>query len=161
MITLCTGAALSSFLSRIEENGGLFSQVIICTPFIDDEMSERISAVAAVLDRKGCGFQLVTRQQRSAQWRNRMPGANQTGWCRLVICRDLHAKVYLAIARNPRHSILVVTSANATNAALTRNIELGISIKGETAESAEFINQARHALERLAAIQRRRTWIKR
>lgn len=156
MATVCVGKELDRFLYSLQVEPSRYSQVIICSPFIDKGLYERISRFAEIARRMGCGVRLITGIGGVPAGLKTWPGKNQIGARTLVTLRRLHAKVYLAIGRERRSSWAVVTSANLTDAGLNKNIELGLLIRATSSDGAHVIDEIRRFLEKLAMATKER-----
>jgi PLD-like domain len=140
-------------LRLIESVPSRYAQVVICSPFIDMATSSRIGCIAQLARRAGCGLRIITSvDSNTSSDIASISGRKQVGSRALVVLPHLHAKVYLAIGRNFRDSWVMVTSANATEAGLRRNIELGLLVRAISPEGAQTIEQVRHFLEKLARV---------
>lgn len=149
MTTIFPGCALEQMLRVLEGDPSRYVQIVICSPFLDDQTMARLIGLAAQGRQRGCGVRLITSEQHrnvARQW----PGADQVGTRTLVLVPHLHAKVYLAIGRNRSDSWVAVTSANMTQAALRRNIEIGLLVRACSPEGARTVEQVRWFLEKLA-----------
>jgi phosphatidylserine/phosphatidylglycerophosphate/cardiolipin synthase-like enzyme len=155
--SICVGVDIDGVLRRIEAAPSRYAQIIICSPFIDLVTSRRIDCLAQSAFRAGCGVRIITAPNSNTDLRMAsLPGRDQVGNRNFVILPHLHAKVYLAIGRNFRDSWVTVTSANATEAGLKRNIELGLLVRATSPEGARTVEQVRHFLEKLARVPKER-----
>jgi len=151
--TICVGVDIDRVLRRIEAAPCRYAQIIICSPFIDLVTSRRIDCLAQSALRTGCGVRIITAPNSNPDLRMAsLPGRSQVGNRNFVILPHLHAKVYLAIGRDFRDSWVVVTSANATDAGLRRNIELGLFVRALSPDGARTVEHVRHFLEKLARV---------
>jgi phosphatidylserine/phosphatidylglycerophosphate/cardiolipin synthase-like enzyme len=147
--SICIEGGLDHFLRTIEAFPSRYWQVIVCSPFIDESLRERIARFAMAARGVGCGVRVVTGLRQTKGEGRRFPGISLARPNLLSIPR-LHAKVYLALGRDRRNSIAIVTSANLTEAGLKRNIELGLIFRGTSPEGARIVEEVRHFLESIA-----------
>jgi len=151
MTSICIGADIDRVLRLIEYMPSRYAQIVICSPFIDTTTGNRIQSLAQSARRAGCGVRIITSADSNANSHiASMPGRGQVGSRVFAALPHLHAKVYLAIGREFRDSWAIVTSANATEAGLSRNIELGLLVRAVSPEGARTVEQVRHFLENLA-----------
>ena len=159
MISLCIGSDLDMFLRRLEAAPELYAQIVICTPFLDGPRRERLAKLAVAAEKAGCGVRVITAEHTANSFgATEFPRRLQMGTRSLIGHARLHAKVYLALARKRRNSILVLTSANLTAAGLRRNAELGVIFRADDEQAAEVVEQARIVLESWAARPERTVW---
>jgi hypothetical protein len=151
MIRTSTGHDVERLLGRVGNHPDQYSEFVVCTPFVDDGMLARLVRLAEVVRRAQCGFVVITRPEAASKLRAAMPG-HPAAWKGIVIGRpDLHAKVYLAVARLRNESEVIVTSANLTSAGVETNIELGVRVRPSTDHGRSLLADVRNFLERLAA----------
>lgn len=152
MIRIVEGGELEGFLRHIKDRLETYAEVIVCAPFIDDELVEVLVALAVDARSCQCGFRLITSRPAAGVFSAALPG-HSTNWARTVTLHDnLHAKVYVAITRiRSGHSRAIVTSANLTRAALSCNVELGIEADSTSPEGRRILHQIHHFVLRLCA----------
>ncbi len=151
MIRISTGADLERFLSLVLATPERYAQIVICSPFIDTPMIDRLVRLAVACRRARCGLRVITCPSAAMNLCEVLPGHPAT-WHGAVIARaELHAKVYLAIARTRGDSEVIVTSANLTEAGVNTNIEFGVQAKGTSEPGCNLLWQVSHFLHRLAA----------
>jgi hypothetical protein len=147
--SVCIEGGLDRFLRTIEAFPSRYSQVTVCSPFIDESLRERMARFAMAARGVGCGVRVITGLTQIQGVARHATGISPARPNLLAIPR-LHAKVYLALARNRRNSIAIVTSANLTEAGLKRNIELGLILRATSPEGARIVEEVRHFLEFIA-----------
>jgi hypothetical protein len=136
-------------LRTLEAQPSRYLQIVIWSPFIGERTKNRFITFTTEARKRGCGVRLITSEAQSTVSRE-WPGGNQHGTRSIVLIPHLHAKVYLAIARNRADSWALVTSANLTEAGLRKNIELGLLFRACSPEGALIVEQIRLFLERVA-----------
>jgi len=131
-----------------------YAQVVVCSPFIDDQMLGVLVRLAQVTRRASCGLRVITTPTTAVALLARLPG-HVTTWHGVVVARiGLHAKVYLVLARPRGHSEAIVTSANFTAAGVDENIELGVRASPSTDSGRQLINEVRNFLQRIGNVGR-------
>ncbi|MGH8736732.1 MAG: hypothetical protein ACREVC_05160 [Burkholderiales bacterium] len=141
------GRAVSQLLQRVALNPTRYREVVICTPFLDEEMATAIRELALNAPRGHCGFTFVTRREAARRLLNGLPAPLQR-WSRFIRVRHrLHAKVYLAMARLHPESEAIVTSANLTLDGLGLNEELGVRFTGRTPAERLALLSVKHAIQ--------------
>lgn len=129
-----------------------YAQVIVCSPFIDEEMQGVLVRLAQVTRRAGCGLRVITTPTTAVALLGRLPGHAAT-WHGVVVARiGLHAKVYLVLARPRGSSEAIVTSANFTAAGVDENIELGVRASPSTDSGRQLMNEVRDFLQRVGNV---------
>lgn len=129
-----------------------YAQVVVCSPFIDEQMQGVLVRLAQLTGRAGCGLRVITTPTTAGVLLGRLPGHPAT-WRRVVVSRmGLHAKVYLVLARPRGWSEAIVTSANFTAAGVAENIELGVRASPSTDPGRQLINEVRHFLQRVGGV---------
>lgn len=156
MTTICAGGDLDRFLQSLETEPSLYSQVVICSPFVDRRLCKRLTHFAETARKVGCGVRLITKGGEVPALLPMWPGRNQRGVKTLVAIPRLHAKVYLAVGRDRQNSWAVVTSANLTEAGLRKNIELGLLVRAASSDGARIVEQVRRFLESLSSVTKER-----
>jgi phosphatidylserine/phosphatidylglycerophosphate/cardiolipin synthase-like enzyme len=141
------GRAVSQLLQRVALDPTRYREVVVCTPFLDDEMATAVRELAVNAPHGHCGFTFVTRREAARRLLDGLP-APLHRWSRFIRVRHrLHAKVYLAMARRHRESEAIVTSANLTVDGLGFNEELGVRFTGRTSEERLALLSVRHAVQ--------------
>jgi hypothetical protein len=150
MITLCDGSELERFLLLVESATERFTRLVICSPYVDHGSMVRLARLRQKAMGVGCGFTLVTRRQAGLEFA--LASRNPVFGRRNVATSDrLHAKVYVAVARRFRESMLMITSANLTQAGIGRNCESGVLVRSNTPTGSKLIDIAATTLLQLAA----------
>lgn len=141
---LVMGSSILPLLERVSHVPECFREVLVCTPYLDEATISLLASIALSARRAQCGFQLVTRSDPARRLLARMPGPIGR-WQHIIrVRRRLHAKVYMALARRPRESEAIITSANLTLDGLETNDELGIMISGGTEVERLLLDKIRH-----------------
>ena len=150
MIHTSTGSDVLDLLDRVMVRPELYEALMICTPFLDASMLERLDHLAARAHAGRCELRLLTTPESGS----RLPPVLLDGLTRrkggLTAVRRLHAKVYLALARRSGRSEAIITSANLTRAGVTDNIELGIRALTTSEAGSRILSEAHHFIRRLA-----------
>ena len=155
MIRTATGMDVDRLMHSVLSRPACYAQVVVCVPFVDDEMLDLIIRLADATRRAGCGLRVITTPATAAVVHRRLPGHPEQ-WRSLVVARkSLHAKVYLVVGRSPARSEALVTSANLTAAGVARNIELGVLACPSTDSGRQLINEVRRFLQDLVGVHPR------
>jgi phosphatidylserine/phosphatidylglycerophosphate/cardiolipin synthase-like enzyme len=149
VLDICDGHDLERFFEGIESAPSRYSQVIICSPYIDEELQTRIALFAVVAQKSGCAVRIITKVSELPSTLKAWPERNHFGPRSLIAVPQLHAKVYLALGRDRRDSQVMVTSANLTEAGLSKNIEFGLLVHASSLEGARIVEEVRRFLESL------------
>jgi hypothetical protein len=149
MIGTCTGRQLKVLMERVENNPERYREMIVCAPYIDDAMSERLGQLRETSLRRNCGLRVITNAGAADALRARFGSAPRRG--DLVVRSDLHAKIYLAVGRRTQATEAIVTSANLTRAGMERNIEFGVRIGNSTPQGRDMLRQVHRFLSKMAA----------
>jgi hypothetical protein len=147
MIRPATGRDVEVLIERVRCNPASYTELAICSPFIDDEMLLRVLQIAKTAERVGCRVQLFTSP--SAAARARRIGLHAVAGTLVLALDVLHAKAYLALSRDNRRSTAIVSSANLTIAGLRANIEFGISATVNSTAGESLICEVRRFLRGL------------
>ena len=126
MISLSDGADVRALLDRMTRNADRMREVMICSPFIDEALDERIAKLAEAITRSESRLLLVTTQEAARPMARVLQGLQHRRATVVTPRGRLHAKAYVSVARRPRESEAIITSANLTKAGLASNIELGV-----------------------------------
>lgn len=148
---ICTepGAALSEFLDVVTARSEHFAEVIFCAPFIDARTARRLGVLAGKARRTRCGITIITAPQGRRSLAQVLSHAEEFGVLKIKVRQDLHAKAYMAVARGCRgRSEGMITSANLTSAAFSKNLELGVRATSRSAPGRALLAQIRNALSR-------------
>lgn len=153
MIAIETGLALSRLLDRMTSRPDLYSEVFLCSPFIDAAVAKRLGRLIDAARRSRCGVTIITTRKGSEILRRAATNSAPPRTVKIRARRNLHAKAYLALGRGTasRLSEAFVTSANLTIAAFSRNEELGIHVVTHSDASRALFAQIHHSLRQLAA----------
>lgn len=149
MIETCTGRHLRVLVERVEKNPERYREMIVCAPYIDDTMAERLGLLREASLRRNCGLRVITNASAADALRTRFGSAPRRG--DLVVRSDLHAKIYLAIGRRSQATEAIVTSANLTRAGMERNVEFGVRIGNSTTQGQDLLRQVHRFLSKMAA----------
>jgi hypothetical protein len=150
MIALSNGSDVRDLLEHVRRRPERHRELIICSPFIDPELDETVEALAAALTTTGGGLLLVTTREAGRGVRARLGGPATRRAIVVTPRRRLHAKAYIAVARRPRESEAIVTSANLTLAGLDTNIELGVRATPSCDAGRDLIAQTSRFVRGLA-----------
>ena len=60
MIRISTGADIDRLLRQVTARPERYAQVVVCSPFIDAEMRERLVNLAELTRRAQCGLRIIT-----------------------------------------------------------------------------------------------------
>jgi phosphatidylserine/phosphatidylglycerophosphate/cardiolipin synthase-like enzyme len=151
MIATSMGTDVIAFLDRVRARTDRFKEVIICSPFVDGQMADRLAMLLVEARPAQCAVRVVTTPEAAEFLSARLPGHPAFWRGNLVARRRLHAKIYLAVARRPRESEAIVTSANLTIDGMSENIELGIRVLATTEFGRRVLQQVHHFVRRVAA----------
>jgi HKD family nuclease len=156
MIEFASAADVRRLVDRVTTRISRYSDVVLCSPFIDEDGLDTLERLARSASDAGCGLGIITAQHSIKRVAARLGACRQT---RLIDCPGLHAKFYLAVARNDAWTEAIVTSANLTTGGLTNNIELGVRIAATSPYGRALLHQIDHYARRLM-INRRPPWKK-
>ena len=138
-------------LDRVARAPHRYSEVIVCCPFIGDDLLPRILALFEWAQRGSYTIRVITSSDAAYVLANRLL-EHQALWRRSVVTRSrLHAKVYVAIARRRTDSEAIVTSANLTRGGTVENIEFGIRAVPSSDAGRRLVDDIHHFVRRLAA----------
>ena len=138
MIGITGGSEVLRLLDRVTLQTGLYRQLIVCSPYLDATMCDRLADLAARVDRERSHLSIITTPSTITNTMNTRD-LRTHGRIRVTGLPGLHAKFYLAIGRDARLTEAILTSANCTVAGTTANIELGIRMAASTPSSARII----------------------
>ncbi len=151
MIRTAKGTDVERLMNAVIGRPDRYAQVVICSPFIDEQMQGVLVRLAQVTRHVGCGLRVITTPTTAVALLGRLPGHPAT-WHGVIVARiGLHAKVYLVLARPRGCSEAIVTSANFTAAGVAENIELGVRASPSTDSGRQLINEVRHFLQRVGS----------
>lgn len=128
MIALSGGPEVHALLDRMCSQADRLREVLICSPFIDEALDERLAKLATAVTAAGARLLLVTTPEVARPLRLLLAGQEHRRTTVSTPSRRLHAKAYVSVARRARESEAIVTSANLTRAGLGSNIELGVRV---------------------------------
>lgn len=128
MITLSGGREVHALLDKMSDQADRLREVLICSPFIDEALDERLDRLAMAITAAGARLLLVTTPEAARPLRLLLAGQEHRRTTVATPRRRLHAKAYVSVARRARESEAIVTSANLTKAGLASNIELGVRV---------------------------------
>jgi hypothetical protein len=151
MIATSVGMDVIAFLDRIRSRTHRLKEIMICSPFIDLAMADRLVSLLTEARRARCAIRVVTTPEAARILSAKLPGHPAFWYAMLIPRRRLHAKVYLAVARRIGESEAIVTSANLTVDGTSENIELGIRVLATTDAGRRILQQVYHFVRRLAA----------
>src|SRR5688572_23297589 len=111
MIHFATAVDISCLLARVRSHADQYSELVLCSPFIDDEVLSRLRGPALHSSDISCNVRIIT----ASRAFDRVT-ASTKGWqrTRVLGCSHLHAKLYFAIARRDQLTEAIITSANLT-----------------------------------------------
>ncbi len=156
MIECASASDVARLLSRVRSRADMYSDLLLCSPFMDDETISLVGLVAEAASGARCRLEIITAQQAVDRVKVLLaPLADQQ--LRLIGCPRLHAKFYVAVGRSREHTEAIITSANLTVAGLTSNIELGVRIAATTPHGRAMLHHLDRFARRLAH-NRRSTW---
>jgi hypothetical protein len=150
MITIAGGVDVARLLDRVYARPELYRQVVVCSPFIDDAMLNKLEMLAPRVARASSALWIITTPATITE----RPALSALRRCYRVTvtgCTALHAKFYVALGRRRVLTEAIVTSANFTTAGTTTNIELGIRIASSTESGCRMLSQIDRFARRLAA----------
>src|SRR4051794_15793601 len=101
MIHVVGGIDILLLLNRVETTPRLYREVLICSPFIDDEQIRRLTRIWKILASAGCGLKIVT-DPATCQRLVRQFEFSSGGTPLLISKPRLHAKTYLCFGRDRR-----------------------------------------------------------
>ena len=149
MITAAPAGAIWTVLENVSRRPDMYQRVVICAPFIDDDLAHRVLGIREVTRRCACGFTLITSPTTASRIVKVFSGHRAHSERGIRAVKHLHAKLFLADARRTRDSRVFITSANLTRAALRRNVEFGILASASTEGGRLVVNSARSFLNSL------------
>lgn len=150
MIGITGGGEVLRLLDRVALQAGLYRQLVVCSPFLDEAMGSRLAQLAARIDRERSCLSIITTPSTITSMLNSRE-LRTRGRIRVTGIPGLHAKFYLAIARDMRLTEAILTSANCTLAGTTANIELGIRMAASTPSGARIIEDIDRFARRILA----------
>jgi hypothetical protein len=150
MISIAGGGEVQRLLDRVALQAGLYRQVIVCSPYMDEPMCSRLAQLAARIDRERSHLSIITRPDTITNTVEAQHLRTE-GRIRVTGLPGLHAKFYLAVGRDARLTEAILTSANCTLAGTTGNIELGIRMAMSTPAAARLIEDIDRFARRIVA----------
>jgi phosphatidylserine/phosphatidylglycerophosphate/cardiolipin synthase-like enzyme len=149
MIEIIPGREVVKLLTDVASRPQLFSELTLCSPFIDEDASDRLRTVVEKAVSAGCAVTIVTRPISAVRISHVCERVRRT--VRVVYRNDLHAKAYVAQARSGRGpSEAIVTSANLTNAGFGGNLEIGVRIRPSSLKGRRLFEQVRRNVRDLS-----------
>ena len=156
MIECASASDVARLLGRVRSRADKYSDLLLCSPFMDDDTISLVGLVAEATSSARCRLEIITAQQAVDRVKALLaPLVDRQ--IRLIGCPRLHAKFYVAIGRSEEHTEAIITSANLTAAGLTSNIELGVRIAATTPHGRTMLHHLDRFARRLAH-NRRFTW---
>jgi HKD family nuclease len=151
MIHTSTGNDVIRMLDRVARMPARYSAVVICCPFIGDDLLPRLLSLLDRAGVTGCHFRVITSHESANALTSRLSSKQLV--CRKYVTGHarLHAKIYIAIARRHADSEAIVTSANLTRAGTVDNIELGVRAVPSSDAGRRLLNDIQHFVRHLAA----------
>ncbi|THD81659.1 MAG: hypothetical protein E7812_02230 [Phenylobacterium sp.] len=128
MIGLSGGPEVHALLDRMCNQADRLREVLICSPFVDEALDERLAKLATAITSAGARLLLITTPEVARPLRLLLAGQEYRRTTVSTPRRRLHAKAYVSVARRARESEAIITSANLTKAGLASNIELGVRV---------------------------------
>src|SRR4051812_34010874 len=128
MIEISKGSDVIALVDKITAASHCYSEIIICSPFIDFELFPRLVLLARKVERSRCSLRIVTTGTFGKTLLKQLEQQPVLRHTVVVIHPRLHAKVYVALARHGRRSEAIVTSANFTRGGVRGNVELGVRV---------------------------------
>jgi len=157
MITLAPGRAVGQLLDRATIRPELYAEVTLCSPYIDETLACRVRALVNAAKGPSCGVTVITAPAGARQLYSCFRPSAVPRLLRIIVRRNLHTKTYVMVARmGSARSEALVTSANLTAAALSKNEELGIRIVGNSPGGRALMAQLTNSLRRLTAASSQR-----
>lgn len=134
MVRTTSGRYAVDFLERLLADGRQrnFRRLTVCAPYVDEHALQLLGAVGEQLS--ACAVTLITRPEAAT-------GTPPCGPVRVVYDAQLHAKVLLAVSREPRQSRALVTSANLTHAGAGFWKECGVVASPGSADGALVVQE--------------------
>ncbi|MCK1580686.1 hypothetical protein IVB03_14110 [Bradyrhizobium sp. 168] len=151
MIETSNGADIDRLLDRVIGHPDYFAKVVLCSPFIDNNILGRIVPFAKVAHQSKCDVRIITSLEAGERIRRALQTTLRHKRNLLTVSPRLHAKVYLAVARRLNDTEVIVTSANLTCAGIQSNVELGVRAKSTSSSGRRFLNQVHRFISGLAA----------
>lgn len=151
MIQIANGADVQALLRKVIAEPHTFAEVVICSPFIDDPFISELVELMRGAARAACAVRVVTAGTAATRLLQALPQPSLRWKGAVVTHPHLHAKIYIAIARERAGSEAIVTSANLTRCGVHENVELGLRAVANTDEGRAILQQVRRFVMRLAA----------
>lgn len=126
MIELTQGDAVLAFLDRITTRPRQYERIVICVPFIGEEMVEKIALLFVAVRGSQCKVRIISSPASIVRLTARLAASGPNKHFELTPHPRLHAKLYLAMNKEDARSEAIVTSANLTRGGTRANIELGV-----------------------------------
>jgi Phosphatidylserine/phosphatidylglycerophosphate/cardiolipin synthases and related enzymes len=149
MIEVVPGKEVLRMLAMVALRPQLFSELTLCSPFIDEKASDRLRTVVEKAVRAGCAVSIVTRSTSADRVAHACSRVRRA--VRLVYRDDVHAKAYVVQARpGGGPSEAIVTSANLTHAGFGGNLEMGVRIRTSSHNGRRLFEQVRRNVRDLS-----------
>lgn len=143
MIHLTNGSAIRHLLDQATATPEQYRRIVVCSPYLDENAGSLLRELALRTSRVQCGLTLITTRL----------GLNATGatkpFCRTVLVRNLHAKVYLAEGRKPGTTRFLLGSANLTCEGIAGNVEICVAATTTSSEGQRLVSEGGAFLDRL------------
>jgi len=151
MIEISTGDDVDRLLASVAARPDRFRSLVLCSPFIDGPTLARVIELSNAAIAAGCRTRFITSAHAAGTYQLEHTKLGSIPRGILTVSRRLHAKIYLAVARNANDTEAIVTSANLTSAGIRSNIELGIKARPNCEGGRRLIEQVRHFISELTA----------
>lgn len=125
MLHVDDGSGILDLMHRASRAPERYHRIVICAPFIDEsglDLLNRLLRAKPLVD----VVLGVTPENRKLLER----AFHSVQGVRILSCKSLHAKFYALVGRHHADNEAIITSANLTAAGLHRNLELGLSLRG-------------------------------
>lgn len=133
MIRLSASPVLEVFLQRLEQQPDRFRDVLFVAPFLEFQpgrSQDRWRRILTALCAANTIVRIVTRERGTAAHGQNVMIFNQTVPSRKALfLPELHAKLYVAVGRDKRRSLGLLTSANLSDAAISANLETSMFLE--------------------------------
>lgn len=139
-----------------------YKEVIVCSPFICRRIQAELVYLQVATRRAQCALSVITSPSVANELIKQLPARRGRSGTPVVSITSLHAKVYVAVARRRKESRAIVTSANLTNAGISRNVEIGTICAPTTDAGSHLFSQTASLVRSLMGRgdARRASWSK-
>ena len=152
MIEVSTGEDINRLLVKVVDHPRRYANITLCSPFIDEEMLDRVIPLAHSAKRANCRVRLITSPEAARRFLTRYNASRDD---RVDILKStgprLHAKVYLAIARCKRRYRGDRHLGEFNQCWSYSNIELGVRITPTSQSGRRLLDHVRQFIKRVAA----------